>query len=141
SSAPPRKIPRLSPEGQVSWKASSTSWQPLSFSPRHSGKDAAPNPDERSGVATILDMMRLQQILPGHGEFDLFHNVPGNPRIRGSVTSDALRRQGCDVAESLAEFHSSREVKVRLESYLVARARSLVGTYGSHIGAARSVFQ
>ena len=61
-----------------------------SVTPNQLCVDPALDEDSRWRIDAKLRMMRLEQVLPGYGEFQAPYGIPANSRIRRSVGANGL---------------------------------------------------
>ena len=81
----------------------------VSMGPNEFCIDSALDLNRRWWIDSKFGVMRLKEILAGHGEIETLCWFPSNSRIGGDVGPDGLCGQRIDVAEGLIEFEVALE--------------------------------
>src|ERR1700720_3115200 len=76
--------------------------------------NASLNFNRPAGIASVLGIVRLQQVLTADRQFQLRREVPAESRVHRLVASNRLSGQGADVAICLDKIHFLWQIHERL---------------------------
>ena len=97
--------------------------RPLRYSPYPRDLPVYVSFDSYQGprIACGFVVMRLQEILPRHGELNLVGNLPAEASVGGGVGRNRFLAQGADEAITQIEVEYFRKIVAGLRADLVAR--------------------